>query len=189
MNGKPQVLKTLIQEINFTRDIASTNGTPCIYDSNHSGIHTNVFNNIYHTQNTWIWVYFATDAWHLYVARFSAGLTLGASFICIPLFVAEISSERYIYLYYILISHKSGVYTIDVFFLIGFNNSIRGKLSSLMILFFNLGILLGYIAGKYLAFATVPKVMVLVPILFMLTFVGLPNTPQFLLQQSKVYVS
>lgn len=57
-----------------------------------------------------------------------------------------------------------------------------------MILFFNLGILFGYICGKYLDYFTVPKVMIVLPIVFVFAFVFLPNTPQFLMKQDKLYV-
>lgn len=65
---------------------------------------------------------------------------------------------------------------------------IRGKLGSLMILFFNLGILVGYICGKSLDYITVPKVLILLPILFVVGFIFLPNTPQYLLKRNQLYV-
>lgn len=57
-----------------------------------------------------------------------------------------------------------------------------------MILFFNLGILIGYICGKCLDYFTVPKVLIVLPIVFAGTFAFLPNTPQFLLKRKKLYV-
>lgn len=42
-------------------------------------------------------LYCATEAWHVIVARFIVGLCGGGVFICFPLFIAEISSEQYVY--------------------------------------------------------------------------------------------
>lgn len=42
----------------------------------------------------WITVVFATRVEFLYVGRFLGGLTGGGTFVCIPLFVAEIADDQ-----------------------------------------------------------------------------------------------
>lgn len=47
---------------------------------------------------------------------------------------------------------------------------------------FNSGIVLGYVAGSFLDYFTVPLVLVVLPIVFLSVFVWLPHTPQYLLK-------
>lgn len=54
---------------------------------------------------------------------------------------------------------------------------------------FNSGIVLGYAAGSYLDYFTVPLVLISMPIVFFCIFVWLPNTPQFLLKGGKQKVN
>lgn len=42
----------------------------------------------------WATTIFATDVHHFYIARFLGGFTGGAIFVCLPIFVAEISSAE-----------------------------------------------------------------------------------------------
>lgn len=42
----------------------------------------------------WITSIFATEIYHFYIARFLGGLTGGGIFVCFPIFVAEISSNK-----------------------------------------------------------------------------------------------
>lgn len=46
------------------------------------------------SQMSWLMVYYAQFAWHLFVARMFAGFTSGAVFTCVPLFNAEIASDQ-----------------------------------------------------------------------------------------------
>lgn len=52
----------------------------------------------------------------------------------------------------------------------------------------NFGILFAYIFGAILQYKTVPYVFGAVPIVYAIWFYFLPNTPQFLLQKSKLKV-
>lgn len=56
-------------------------------------INTNLFN--FFLQGFWLCIIFGRYVYHLYVARLLAGCTGGGLFVCIPLFVAEISEDRY----------------------------------------------------------------------------------------------
>lgn len=47
-------------------------------------------------QLSWILIYYAENAIHLYISRFLAGLACGGSFVLVPLFVSEISENRFV---------------------------------------------------------------------------------------------
>jgi hypothetical protein len=68
-------------------------------------------------------------------------------------------------------------------------NRIRGQLGSLFILIHNLGILLAFVAGNYLSYKLVGAMMITLPVLFFVSFLFLPETPQYLLKQRKVKVN
>lgn len=61
-------------------------------------------------------------------------------------------------------------------------------LSSCLTLWFNTGIMLGYIGGAFLDYEVEPYVMLSLPLLFLCTFVFLPNSPQNLLRNNKTEV-
>ncbi len=64
--------------------------------------------------------------------------------------------------------------------------SIRGKLGSFVSLSINLGILLGFVAGHYLSFFTVPKYALGLSVLSFITMIFFPESPMFLLRKSKL---
>lgn len=107
----------------------------------------------------WIIIYYAHDAAAIILARFLSGVTGGAVFICIPLFVAEVATE-----------------------------TVRGRLSSTMQVSFYGGIVLGYTAGTFLDYFTLPPVLVVLPVAFFVWFVWLPSTPQYLVRCGDVKV-
>lgn len=45
---------------------------------------------------SWLLILFGTNVYHLYISRLFAGLSAGAVFILIPIFVTEISEDRYV---------------------------------------------------------------------------------------------
>jgi MFS family permease len=92
----------------------------------------------------------------LLIGRFLAGLAAGGVFVLVPLYISEISE-----------------------------NNVRGILGSFFIFSINFGTLLMFVAGSYLSYSLVPKLMISLPIIFVLTFVFLPETPQHLLKCGK----
>lgn len=92
----------------------------------------------------------------LLVGRFLAGLTAGGVFVLVPLYISEIAEDN-----------------------------LRGVLGSLFIFSINMGTLLMFIAGNYLSYSLVPQLMISLPIIFVLTFAFLPETPQHLLKCGK----
>lgn len=98
----------------------------------------------------------ATSVEILLVGRFFAGLAAGGVFVLVPLYVSEISEDK-----------------------------IRGTLGSFFIFSINFGTLLMFLAGHYLNYSVVPRVMIAFPIIYALTFAFLPETPQHLLKIGK----
>ena len=88
--------------------------------------------------------------------RFFAGLAAGGVFVLVPLYVSEISEDK-----------------------------VRGILGSFFIFSINFGTLVMFVAGNYLSYSLVPRVMISFPILFALTFVFMPESPQHLLKCGK----
>lgn len=107
-------------------------------------------------QISWCLIIFATNSYHLHVARVLSGFSAGGIFIFIPLFVAEIAED-----------------------------SVRGSLGSLLVVSCNIGILMGFILGNYLTYTTQPIVHVLLPIIFFVAFAFFPESPQYLMKIGK----
>jgi MFS family permease len=105
----------------------------------------------------WLSVIFADSVEILYLGRFLSGLTAGGAFVLIPLYISEISEDL-----------------------------VRGVLGSFFIFSINVGTLLMLIAGAFLNYTLVPKLMISLPIIFIFTFVFLPETPQYLLNCGKL---
>ncbi|CAG9792750.1 unnamed protein product [Diatraea saccharalis] len=66
------------------------------------------------------------------------------------------------------------------------SDKVRGALGSLFILAQNMGYLLIYIAGDLLPFAAVMWMCAAVPVLHILAFLLMPETPVFLIKQNKI---
>ncbi|KAJ6648624.1 Facilitated trehalose transporter Tret1 [Pseudolycoriella hygida] len=105
----------------------------------------------------WIIVTFAKRIEFLYFGRFLGGLTGGGTFVCVPLFVAEIADDH-----------------------------IRGILGSLLMIFVCIGVMISYIAGAYLTYSTAPFVIMGFPIAFLVSFLILPESPDDLMRQNRV---
>lgn len=92
----------------------------------------------------------------LLAGRFLAGFGAGGVFVLVPMYVAEISESR-----------------------------TRGILGSFFIFSINFGTLVMFVAGNYLSYSLVPRVMIAFPIAFAVTFAFLPETPEYLLRCGK----
>lgn len=69
------------------------------------------------------------------------------------------------------------------------NFSIRGALGTVSQLARNTGVLVAYIAGYYFTYETMPFIFMGFPILFLICFSVLPNTPQFYLIRKQYKVN
>lgn len=93
----------------------------------------------------------------LLAGRFLAGFGAGGVFVLVPMYVAEISESR-----------------------------VRGVLGSFFIFFINFGTLVMFVAGNYLSYSLVPRIMIAFPIAFAIAFAFLPETPEYLLRRGNV---
>jgi MFS family permease len=104
----------------------------------------------------WSLVFFSTHVYHLYLARFIAGITGGGIIRTISLYIAEISE-----------------------------NSIRGMLGSFMVFALSSGALLIFTVGTYVDFFTVPLMILVLPSCFLLSLLFLHDTPPSLIARKK----
>ncbi|XP_055299426.1 uncharacterized protein LOC129567002 [Sitodiplosis mosellana] len=105
----------------------------------------------------WILIYFGDSYNHILIARFFTGWTGGGIQTTIVLYIAEIS-----------------------------NDNIRGRLGSIIQLSRNTGILIAYIVGAIVDYKYIPCIFIFLPLLYVLCFVFLPNTPQYYLRNDRV---
>ncbi|KAG6464086.1 hypothetical protein O3G_MSEX014270 [Manduca sexta] len=105
----------------------------------------------------WIIKLYSTDTWALITARAIVGMGVSGSYVVTPLYIKEISED-----------------------------SIRGTLGSLVVLSQNLGNLVVFILGEYLSYKAILWVCLAVPILHILLFMTMPETPSYLLKCGKV---
>lgn len=66
--------------------------------------------------------------------------------------------------------------------------SIRGRLGSIFLFFRNTGTLIGYILGASVEYEIIPCINVIIPIVFVVVFMMMPNTPQFYLRKGQIQV-
>lgn len=104
----------------------------------------------------WCLVYMSTHVYHLYLARFIAGITGGGIIRTVSLFIAEISENR-----------------------------IRGMLGSFMVFALSSGALLIFSLGTYVNFFTVPLLILVLPSIFMTSLFFLHDTPTSLIARGK----
>ncbi|KAH9637387.1 hypothetical protein HF086_012000 [Spodoptera exigua] len=100
---------------------------------------------------------YSTETWALITARAIVGLGVSGSYVVTPLYIKEISED-----------------------------TIRGTLGSLVVLSQNLGNLFAYIMGEYLSYHAMLWVCLIVPILHLVLFMAMPETPSYLLKSGKV---
>lgn len=65
---------------------------------------------------------------------------------------------------------------------------IRGTLGSLLLVCSNIGLLISFVVGTYVDYSLFPRIMIVLPFIFLISFYFLPETPQYLLQKDKVKV-
>ncbi|XP_039745521.1 solute carrier family 2, facilitated glucose transporter member 8-like [Pararge aegeria] len=105
---------------------------------------------------SWAITLFSLSPWALITSRAVAGLACAGCYVVTPLYLKEVAADN-----------------------------IRGALGSLFILSQNLGYLLVYIAGDFFSFSAVMWLCTAIPVLHMLVFLAMPETPVFLVKQGK----
>ncbi|KAJ8954035.1 hypothetical protein NQ318_004328 [Aromia moschata] len=104
----------------------------------------------------WIMVAYAKSVTVLYVARFIAGVADGWAFTAVPMYIGEIADPK-----------------------------IRGLLGSGVSVTWIFGILLINVIGSYLSITVTALVSSLLPVLALLTFVWMPESPYYLLMRNQ----
>ncbi|XP_075235591.1 facilitated trehalose transporter Tret1-like isoform X2 [Lycorma delicatula] len=100
----------------------------------------------------WLLVLFARDALMLSVAMFLAGLWIGTAYTVTPMYLGEIAEP-----------------------------SVRGRIVTLLSVITRIGIVLEIALGIFLPYYTLPLVSLIVPVLFILIFPWIPESPYFYL--------
>lgn len=106
---------------------------------------------------SWAITLFSLRPWALIASRGVAGLACAGCYVVTPLYLKEVASDN-----------------------------VRGALGSLFILSQNLGYLIVYVIGDLLSFATVLWICTAVPVIHILAFIVMPETPVFLVKQGKI---
>lgn len=105
---------------------------------------------------SWLLTLYVPTAWALYTARLLAGMGKGMSYTVVPVFLGEIAGVN-----------------------------IRGALSSVFCLQLHLGFLLEAVVGPLVSYRTLNIVSAMVPVLFILTVVWIPESPYYLLKRNR----
>ncbi|KAH8250909.1 hypothetical protein KR038_003450 [Drosophila bunnanda] len=105
----------------------------------------------------WVLIYCASNVYFLYAARFLCGFTGGAGYVVVPIFISEVA-----------------------------DSSIRGALTSMVMLSVDLGILAGYIVSTYLSYHVVPFLGIIFPVAYFIANLMLPETVPYLLKRSQL---
>ncbi|XP_045540444.1 solute carrier family 2, facilitated glucose transporter member 8 [Papilio machaon] len=105
---------------------------------------------------SWVITLISLRPWALIASRAVAGLACAGCYVVTPLYLKEIASDN-----------------------------VRGALGSLFILSQNLGYLVVYVAGDVLSFTAVMWLCTAVPVIHMIAFFAMPETPVFLVKQGK----
>ncbi|XP_049786249.1 facilitated trehalose transporter Tret1-like [Schistocerca cancellata] len=100
---------------------------------------------------SWIMVLFAGSAGMLIASRLVAGLGIGASICLVPMYVGEVAEAK-----------------------------VRGMLGTVFQFAMSVGFLVSYSMGPYMSYSAVAIVSAAVPVLFMLGFLWMPESPYFL---------
>ncbi|XP_017119967.1 facilitated trehalose transporter Tret1 [Drosophila elegans] len=104
----------------------------------------------------WILIFAAQDVTYLYAGRFLAGMSGGGCYVVLPIFISEIA-----------------------------DNSVRGALSSMAMMYVAIGMMVGFSLASYLSYYLMPCIIVALPVVFMLAISRLSETPQYLLRRGR----
>ncbi|XP_017755021.1 PREDICTED: facilitated trehalose transporter Tret1-like [Eufriesea mexicana] len=106
---------------------------------------------------SWILIGLAATITQLYVGRILAGIGCGITYAVMPMYLGEVSSKR-----------------------------TRGPLGTLMAVLLNTGMMLAYAIGLWVSRFTMSMIAVTIPVIFLVTFVWLPESSVFLTKKNKL---
>ncbi|XP_075151786.1 facilitated trehalose transporter Tret1-like [Haematobia irritans] len=104
----------------------------------------------------WVLIYCAENVYLLMLGRFLGGFAGGGCYVVFPLFISEIA-----------------------------DTSIRGTLSTMLMLSVNFGVLLGFVVSTHMAYHIIPFAIGLLPIIYFLLSLMFPETPHHLLKEKR----
>lgn len=105
---------------------------------------------------SWLLVIFTRSVSVLYLVRTIQGLAMGVIFTVLPIYLAEISSPH-----------------------------VRGALTTFFEGMWYLGFLFQYVSGPYLSYSSYNLLTLSVPVIFLLTFIWIPESPHFFLMNDQ----
>lgn len=100
---------------------------------------------------SWVLIIIARWVWVLYLARFIVGISVGASCVIVPTYIAEIASA-----------------------------SARGTLGAMFQLLMAFGIVLTFVLGSLVSYTVLGILCALVEVAFIATFIWMPESPSWL---------
>lgn len=106
----------------------------------------------------WILIVITKSVSTLYVSRFLSGICFGMSYSTLPMYLGEISSD-----------------------------AIRGSINILIVVMANIGNLLSYSIGPYVSYNNFALILLTIPIIFIVTFIWLPESPYYLVSKQMEY--
>lgn len=80
------------------------------------------------------------------------------------------------------------IVTFDFFICFMTFNRIRGELGSITQLSRSAGMLVAFIVTAFVDYDVQPYIFIIIPIVYLIKFIVLPNTPQYLLRKNKFEV-
>ncbi|XP_076634849.1 facilitated trehalose transporter Tret1-2 homolog isoform X1 [Colletes latitarsis] len=106
---------------------------------------------------SWILIGKAKSVFVLYIGRILAGIGCGITYAVMPMYLGEVSSKRS-----------------------------RGPLGTLIAVLLNTGMMMAYAIGLWVSRFTMSMIAVSIPIVFLVTFVWLPESSVFLTKKNKL---
>lgn len=106
---------------------------------------------------SWILIAFARAPLELYIARYLAGIGSGITLTVTPIYVGEVAMK-----------------------------STRGPMSTTIAVMINVGTLFVYAIGLYVSRMTLALICLTVPVIFLLTFVWMPESPTYLVRTGRI---
>ncbi|XP_066598763.1 facilitated trehalose transporter Tret1-like isoform X2 [Prorops nasuta] len=104
---------------------------------------------------SWLIIGLADSAGLLYAGRFVGGIAVGGTYSLMPMYLGEVAEDR-----------------------------IRGGLGTLMLSMLNSGMLFAFSVGPWVSRQTLCVIAVIPPLIFLLTFLWMPETPYYLIMKN-----
>lgn len=105
---------------------------------------------------SWVLTLYVPTTWSLYIARLMAGMGKGMSYTVVPVFLGEIAGVK-----------------------------IRGTLSSVFCIQLHFGYLFEAVIGPLVSYRALNTISAVVPVVFMLMIVWIPESPYYLLKKNR----